>query len=368
MRVADIALTGWLTALEALARALRVFKVFETLAHKGRLARNGLAPGAVAPVAPIRFRGNCHDPRCACHVAARWEGLRGFSRDADTRTLRARLSPFAAMIELADFEAFDDYLRRVSKISDGNDRREAARARRLGYATRRIGFNSHLQSLADIKGSKLVRSGGVMTAALYSQANAPAPEEDRAVAFEAPRCAEHWQIDFGVFNNAEPERMVAKATLGRSGNLVEVVFFMGHGAALRHGVAKLLFFDMMKWLMDSPESLVAGVEFLNYGAVEEGGQGRDTWRRRLGFRPFAVDAPPPRERDWRPEGWNPAAYWALNPDVRAAGKMPLAHYRLMGVFEGRAYLPGKPRAAAANTVSGAGLLDDFAAGALTPRP
>ncbi len=345
------------TTFETVWRAARFFKVIETLRHKGRLRRNGLAKGALAPVAPIRFRGHCHDTRCACHVSARWEGLGGFSRDARSASPRAMISPFAAMIELGDYNSFDDYLRAVSRISDGNDRREAARARKLGYATRRVGVGSHAGSLRDIIGSKLIRSGGVVAVALRSAETSPAPRENKAIAFSPPPCAEHWQIDFGVFNNAEPERMVAKATLGRSGNLVEVVFFMGHGAALRDGVTKLLMFDLMKWLLDSADAHVAGVEFVNYGAVEEGAEGRDKWRRYLGFRPYAVDAPPPRERGWRPAGWNPAAYLALNPDVRAAGAMPLAHYTLKGVFEGRSHLPAKT--AAAPAFDGADLLDDL---------
>ncbi len=267
--------------------------------------------------------------------------------------------PFASMIGLGDFGSYADYMREASRLSDGNDRREAARARKRGYTTRRIGQNSHNVSLRDIVGSKWRRSGGIVAASREASLARSDDANQTIVPFTKPACNEHWRIDFGVFNKSAPERMMGKATLGRSGNLIEIVFFMGHGAALRDGVMKLLMFDMMQWLLDSGDPLAAGAEFLMYGAVEEGAAGRDKWRRRLGFHPFALDAPSPPERDWRPEGWNPAVYLALNPDLRAAGAMPLAHFRLNGVFEERPYRPGKPGRSRLAQIVGSGALDDL---------
>ena len=337
---------------EGSVSAFRWVKVFETVAHKDRLSRNGLKAGDRAPVASLRLRCGCDNPRCARHVAARWFGLRGFSRNPDTASTHARIRPFAAMVPLSEFSSMADYVCHVSRISDGNDRREVARARKLGYATRRIGPQSHPASLDDIIRSKPVRSGGVMGKAVA--APAPARHEaafiDQATPIPQPRCAEHWQIDFGVFRDSDPDRMMGKATLGRSGNLIEVVFFMGHGAALRDGVMKTLLFDIMEWLLESNDPLVQGADFLSYGAVEEGADGRDKWRRYLGFRPFALDAPTPRDHDWLPEDFDIAAYLTLNPDLRAARVLPISHFRLHGAFEDRKYSFQLPRPARPNEI------------------
>jgi hypothetical protein len=337
----------WSVAEQSVS-ALRWVKIFETISHKDRLGRNGLKAGDLAPVAQLRLRHECQNPRCGRHVSARWLGLRGFSRDPEVSSVHARLRPFAAMVPLGEFSSMADYVNHVSRISDGNDRREVARARKLGYSTRRIGAHSHPVSLDEIVRSKPVRSGGVMAKAI----DAPAPAErhadfvDQVTPIIPPRCAEHWQIDFGVFRDSDPDRMMAKATLGRSGNLVEIVFFMGHGAALRDGVMKVLMFDIMQWLLESNDPLIEGVDFLSYGAVEEGADGRDKWRRYLGFRPFAIAAERPRDHDWLPEGFDIAAYLALNPDLKAARVLPITHFRLNGAFEERAYSfeqPAPPR-------------------------
>ena len=328
----------WRVAEQSVA-ALQWAKVCETVANKDRLYRNGLKPGAHAPRAVLRLRHGCDNPRCARHVAARWLGLRGFSRDPDISALHARIRPFAAMIPLGDFASMADYVRHVSRISDGNDRREVARGRKLGYVTRRIGPQSYPRSLDEIVRSKPVRSGGAISKAIETPAPARRDGDfiDHATPVQQPRCDEHWQIDFGVFNKADPNRMMGKATLGRSGNLIEVVFFMGHGAVLREGVMKVLMFDIMEWLLESNDPLVQGADFLMYGAVEEGADGRDKWRRYLGFRPFAIEAERPRDHDWLPDDFDIAAYLALNPDLRAARVLPINHFRLHGAFENRAY-------------------------------
>lgn len=336
---------GLWSCVDAAAPALKLPKIVETLAHRRRLRRYAVAENAPNDIARLRLRRRCQDPRCACHIAARWDGLAGFAREDRLGWLLNPVRPVATMIALDDYASFADYVRAVSRISGGNDRREATRARKRGYVTRIIGPNSHPVSLAEIIRSKPVRSGGVIRAAQQPK-SAAGSQDDVATDFARPACREHWQIDFGVFNQADPGRMMAKATLGRSGDLIEIVFLMGHGDALRDGVMKLLMFDMMEWLLDSGDELVRGAAFLNYGAVEEGRAGREKWRRYLGFRPFRLDIPAPAERNWRPLGWDPAAYLALNPDLRAARVLPLTHFRLKGVFEGRAFAFKPARAAA----------------------
>ena len=91
-------LAGWCwTAIENVAEARRLFKIAETLGHRRRRKRYGLLGDVQAPLAAIRFREHCHNTRCACHVAALWDGVRGFSRDARTGSLHSMARPFASM-------------------------------------------------------------------------------------------------------------------------------------------------------------------------------------------------------------------------------------------------------------------------------
>ena len=152
-----------------------------------------------------------------------------------------------------------------------------------------------------------------------------------------PRCREHWRQCFGVFDTSIPPRMVARATLGRAGNVIDFVTFMGHAEHQRHGVMKLLMFDIVRWALESGDPLVGGVQYLHYGSIEASTEGLTHWRRRLGFAPFATPLEPVREKYWKPADFDPLAYLRLNPDLRAAGMGALAHYREYGAFENRQY-------------------------------
>jgi hypothetical protein len=329
--------------VEAIRPVIRAAKVFETIPHKSRLRRHGLRPGDHAPIATVRMRCGCASPLCAAHVSAQCEAIEGYARDAKIWTSMAIFSPVAAILPLANFENAADYVRSVSRVSDGNDRREAARARKKGYSTRRIALRSHSSSLHEIRRSKLVRSGGVVFVAKSPAAGHSARANDiEPTSIEKPACNEHWRVEFGVFNASDPDRMVAHATLARAGNMVDVFEFMGHGATLRDGVTKLLMFDIVEWLLDSGDPLVRGVDYLLYGAIEEATEGRERWKRYLGFKPHAIDIGRVPERNWRPPGFDVAAYLALNPDVKAARVRPLSHFIRKGYHEGRVYAaPGK---------------------------
>jgi len=49
---------------------------------------------------------------------------------------------------------------------------------------------------------------------------------------------------------------------------------------------KLLFTDVMKWLLDRKHRSVCGIQYLHYGALEHGGAGLVAWKQRFGFKPL----------------------------------------------------------------------------------
>jgi hypothetical protein len=56
---------------------------------------------------------------------------------------------------------------------------------------------------------------------------------------------------------------------------------------------KLLFVEIVRWLLRRDDPRVAGVRFLLYGAAEQGRLGLLHWKRRLLLRPFVfADRPP----------------------------------------------------------------------------
>jgi hypothetical protein len=109
------------------------------------------------------------------------------------------------------------------------------------------------------------------------------------------RLVNHWALDWGCFI-ADPspgpdgsviaERLVAYVFLKRVGNLVRTRGVMAHGDCLAKSVMKLLFHDVMAWLLARQDLRVAGVRYLHYGAIEHGNDGLAAWKRSFEFAPM----------------------------------------------------------------------------------
>lgn len=306
---------------------------FVCAARKVRFSRYKDAGGALAS-AVIRGRLCCQDPACDSFIASNGNYLKHYARSSGILSAFNYFRPTATVIEIGAIESAPDYVRAVSKASRGNDTRIVAKARRLGYTSERLAQNAYSASVLAIQRSKLIRSRGVMLDAAIRPDREAA---DTRRAFVPPRCPEHWNIDWGAFSNAkEGRRLVAHAALVRSGDLINLVHFMGHGDFHHDGVVKMLMMDVMQWLIEKKDANVQGVRYFLYGAIEHGGRGLSDWKRYIQFRPVLLDIAT-LAVSALPSDFDPSVYLKLNPDLRAANADPRAHYLYHGVHEGRRY-------------------------------
>lgn len=257
--------------------------------RKRRLRRFGFAPQT--PLRAVSLRLN---PGCGCggkgpFVPAAEAILAAFGRPGGGSAPARRFSQTAAAIMLDDFPAFEAWRVVTSRLTSGKYHRSASKARRLGYTSRLIGEKSYAASLRTLTASKPVRSKGLFVLAALTPA--PSAFADSLAPFAPPRCPSHWRLAWGAFRaDADGERLIAYAKLLRAGDLICVQSFIGHGEALTGGVTKMLMFDIMSWLLERRDPLVAGARALLHGSVEEGANGLFEWKRYMGFKPlrFAI--------------------------------------------------------------------------------
>ena len=240
------------------------------------------------------------------------------------------------MIDLKRFPSFDAYRLGVSKRTGGRYIRSANKAARLGYKVRVIDEEAYGSGLNRIRTSKVWRSHGPILEAVLGER---VKFTDFNISPREPPCFDHWTRTWGVFGplGSEPDALAARAVLRRAGNVAAFNFFMGHGELLKQGVAKLLIFEIMKWVLDRADPAARGIEFVLQGVAEKGGRGIIDWKRYTMFEPRRLSLIDDRPLAL-PDGFNPAVYLELNPDVGATGVDPVRHFIFHGVFQGRPYL------------------------------
>ena len=220
----------------------------------------------------------------------------------------ALLRGVPCVLDLARYHDFEHYLRHLRRHSKGGILRQIRKARAQGFFCRRIFRDFYLRQRYEIDTSKWFRSGLVLAtlfrpppASEFGSSISPAqiaavlgrPVEEISPGIVLPEppppaCACHWGIDWGVFatEGAGRERLVGYLFLKRTGNLVRTVGLMAHGAYFAHNVMKLLFHDVIGWLLAREDPCVQGLRFLHYGAVEHGSEGLLAWKRSFEFTPM----------------------------------------------------------------------------------
>ncbi len=327
------------TALEQVSPALRPLRGILFLYHKRRLRHYGYGFADTLPEINAATRRRCNDPRCARFALEVYNSIARYIAPAKPNSLSVLFRPTIHALRLADFPTMSDYEKTVGHNTRGKNLRAVKKARRAGFYCRLVDRGAYARDLLEIMRSKPVRSGGFV----------PLPkvldDSNDNIPHMPPVCSEHWIQTWGVFVEQDGrEKLVGRTELIRAGNLVESVFFMGHGDFLKAGVMKLLHFEVLRWLLAREDLSVQGVEYLCYGGVEVGLEGRFNWKRYLAFRPFALRLAPPSDYASIPAGFNERLYLKLNPDVKAAGVNARVHYVLHGKSEGRAFRPDtRPR-------------------------
>ncbi len=190
-----------------------------------------------------------------------------------------------------DVGAFEAVLRKRSNRTLA----KARRAAEVGYRVDVFPRVRHTLDIHAIRTSKAVRSAGPMLDYLLLRpGHVGAPRA--APPPSAPRCPRHWTRWWGVFEDAPghrqgavttDRRLVAYVKLRRIGDLVHYVDIMGHAAHLDRNVMTLLHLEIMRWLI-ARQDHAAGVRAVLYGAVEHGGWGLATWKKRAGFEPHRL--------------------------------------------------------------------------------
>jgi hypothetical protein len=201
------------------------------------------------------------------------------------------LQRFAALIELASYRQYGDFLDVIRKFSDGERLRLLRRAESKGYFIEEFPLDLFAADRHDIHHSKAVRQGRPIDGNLLLDVDALSA---------APRqsdCIRYWQRGFGVFRS-EPghrqgdvtvdRRLVAYIVLHRTGSLGSYVWIIGHADHVAEGVMDLCHHHIMRLLLDDRPAWAEGLELIRYAGMEDGSLGLFHWKRRAGFRPYRL--------------------------------------------------------------------------------
>lgn len=254
-------------------------------------------------------------PECASFVAHERPQLSPFLFRRDhgfSPSQRLRGTP--AIIDLGRFADFDAYRAALKRHSKGGILQQVKKARAQGFHSKTMLRDLFSRQCFEIQASKRFRSGPVLAALkpppaadfgsgitldhIAAYLGRPVEEVAQGVPYPEPPlppCLTHWALDWGAFVN-DPvqgrdghviaERLVAYVFLKRIGNIVRTRGVMAHGDYLAKNVMKLLFHDVMEWLLARQDPRVVGVRYLHYGAIEHGNEGLAAWKRSFEFAPM----------------------------------------------------------------------------------
>ena len=249
---------------------------------------------------------------CAAALAAERRYLSRYLAAPGRLPVPPALRGIPAVITLDRYPDFAGYAARVRRHSKGGILRQVRRARAQGFVCRQFYSDFYRRQRFAIDTSRRFRSGlvlasllrrppvsefpaGLDMAEIAAYLGRPAREIGEGCPLPeppAPACTRHWQIDWGIFLPEEGaagdrrERLVGYILLRRSGSIVRTAGVMGHGAYLAQHVMKLLFHDVMEWLLRRTDPSVQGIQYLLYGAVEHGNDGLFAWKRSFEFEPL----------------------------------------------------------------------------------
>ena len=192
-----------------------------------------------------------------------------------------------AIIDLAQYRGFADYAAELKRLSKGATLRQIRKARNSGFVCRQIHRRRYHRELFEIETSARFRSVGLVLAAYLRRPPADAGGDIADRQPPRPHCPLHWSIYWGVFAPDEGggERLVGFIFVKRVGNSARIAALMGHNRYLSAHVMKLLFADVMRWLLDREDPSVRGLRYLHYGALEDGNDGLAFWKSRFRFHP-----------------------------------------------------------------------------------
>jgi len=242
------------------------------------------------PEAPLTLEAEgCTDERCRHMVEKHRDYLAKFARRGPDGTAGLWYGT-PCLLDLDGFADAAAYERDIRKHSFGYILRETRKAAKAGYRCRMFDRFGQGDDMRDIEASKLFRSGGPVPQAFAQRFGRGSGVKGDPWLDSA--CPAHWAADWGVFvDDGGRDRLVGTIVLRRIGNIIRIVSFLGHADHLSSGAMKLLFVEIVRWLLRRDDPRVLGARFLLYGAAEQGRLGLLHWKRRLLVRPFVFADP-----------------------------------------------------------------------------
>ena len=206
----------------------------------------------------------------------------------------------AMLLPLGSFADAAGFSKQLKKKS-GNVWRDAEKARRNGFLLQLFLPANHSPDLLALRRSRKMRAfGPVLDAFTVTLADlGGAPQQWQAL--PTPQHTDYWDCYLGVFlpkpghqqgDVMTDQQLIGYTRLHRIGNAVRYAELMGHGGFQAAGVMSVLHHDVLCWLLDPANPLVVGIEYLSYGALEQGGDGLVFWKRKALFQPMRLVLPP----------------------------------------------------------------------------
>ncbi|WP_148294841.1 hypothetical protein [Legionella oakridgensis] len=202
-----------------------------------------------------------------------------------------------AILDLKDFNTFDDYLLQVKRKYSGNTYRDACKAKKLGFYCKLFVRDNYIYDIWQINTSKSIRQGEMRAPYLYSLDELGGLSQTEKL-FTPPYCNLHTDYWFGIFERSEGykqggegletgEKLIGYILLERHGEFAHLRHILGHGDYLKYGIMYFLFFELVKWVYCT----LPGLFYISYaGWTELVGQidsrpGLTMWKKKALFQP-----------------------------------------------------------------------------------
>ena len=230
-------------------------------------------------------------------LVARYDGYyRQFAHQSNRNKSWLDPAGIAMVCPLGRFISATDFDRQLKKLS-GNFWREGQKAKKAGFVVRPFMATNYTPDLLCIRRSKKVRSFGIVLDAFTLRLSDLGGPPTAWCDWSTPAEPLYWDQYFGVFEPLEGytqgevvtnAKLLAYARVHRIGNTLRYAELMGHADYQRHGVMNLLHREILMQLLTRQDAWQIGIDYLTYGALEQGSDGLCFWKRKALFQPMRL--------------------------------------------------------------------------------
>lgn len=175
--------------------------------------------------------------------------------------------------------------------------RDAEKAKRVGLFVQPFEMSNHTPDLLAIRRSRKIRAFGPVLEAFTLRLKDLGGAPKQLKVWQPPAATEHWDLYVGVFKTVNHyqqgeittgQQLLAYARVHRIGNMLRYAELMGHAEFQAQGVMNLLHVQLVNILLQREDPWLCGVEYLSYGALEQGREGLAFWKRKAQFQPYRL--------------------------------------------------------------------------------